>query len=419
MGNSERAPASRKSDAPKSSKRAQAEAAYKLPQQPEPYGFQKRCIEKSRKHLANGLNVVVASPTGSGKTVIAGHIIRGIDPERVISVSHSNPLCDQLEERLCRSFTIQGLLLGHRPEKSPQLIVWDECHHSEAEEWKTLHEIYPKAQLLGLTPCPQRGDGKALSLYDEMEVAAHYSELLAEGIIVPCRVTGPEAFYFDKRPDPVQAYMEAGERQKGIFFLPDTHEADDTAKALKRRGVIAESYHSHMTKKQRKELFTRFASGETKILVSCFALSEGIDVPDAAVAVLAQRCSTQAQYVNTVGRILRSAPGKKYAHLIDLTGARWRHGRPTDDREYSLDGNGCRLKDPNQERHDRGGYGEREALPQYKAKLKVWDDWKWPTAEDRRRGMAWVKQYASEHGYTAEQAEKAFKTLFTQPAGAQ
>lgn len=412
------APKSRKPPARKARKTASIEGgAPPLPAQPTPYGFQKRAIDKCRRLLAQGANIVLASPTGSGKTVIAGHTIAGIAPEDVISVSHSNPLCDQLEERLCRSFTIQGMLAGHVPERKPKLIVWDECHHSEAEEWKTLHELYPKAQLMGLTPCPQRGDGKALTLYDEIVIAAHYSELLAEGIIVPCKVSGPDHFEMDKEPDPVKAYLQVAAGKKGIFFLRDTKTADDVAKDLKRRKIACESYHSHMTKTQRKELFSKFAGGEVTVIASCFALSEGIDVPDAEVAVLAQRCTTQAQYVNTVGRILRQAPGKRYAHLLDLTGASRRHGRPTDDREYSLEGSGCRLKDE-REQYDRSEYGEREALPTYEAKLVTWHDWKWPTQDDKRRNLAWLRQQAGEHGFSEEQAAQAFQMLFGSPAGA-
>jgi hypothetical protein len=39
-----------------------------------------------------------------------------------------------------------------------------------------------------------------------------------------------------------------------------------------------------------------------------------------------------------VGRVLRPAPGKTGALLIDLPGVCRRHGLPTDERKYSLDG---------------------------------------------------------------------------------
>ena len=38
------------------------------------------------------------------------------------------------------------------------------------------------------------------------------------------------------------------------------------------------------------------------------------------------------------GRVLRAAPGKVDALLLDLSGVTWDHGLPHEDREYSLDG---------------------------------------------------------------------------------
>jgi hypothetical protein len=111
-----------------------------------------------------------------------------------------------------------------------------------------------------------------------------------------------------------------------------------------------------------------------------------------------------------VGRILRASPGKKEAHLIDLTGASLRHGRPCSDVEYSLYGAGIYRKD-NGGTRDSSGY-EREALPTYDANLVTWFDVKWPTQRDKDKTSAWLRQQAQQHGYTKEMAEQAFTALF-------
>jgi superfamily II DNA or RNA helicase len=393
-----------------------------MPKQPKPYPFQERAAKITRRALAKGLNVCLVSPTGSGKTNMAGISIEGLAADEVCAVSTSTALQDQLHERLCpQSLTVQGVLLGMRPVKPPKIVVWDECHHSEADRWRELkREAFPKAQFLGLTPAPQRGDGRAHSQFDEMVVAAHYSELMEWGIIVPCKVSGPEAIYGDKRPDPVRAYMRGALGKKGIIFLPDTMVADDVAKHLIRNKVNAAAYHSNMARGQRKDLFAQFRTGEVQVICAVHALSEGIDVPDAEVGILAQRCENVSQFINSVGRILRSSPetGKKYAHLIDLTGASLRHGHPCSDRDYSLYGAGIYSKETRDDVERAAP--DRTPLPTYDANLVTWFDHKWPSVDDKRKQLAFLKRQAAQTGYDERTAERAYKLMFAneQPGGA-
>jgi len=383
-----------------------------MPEQPKPFAFQARASKISRNLMGRGLDVVIVSPTGSGKTVMAGLTVQGVPADEVMAVSHSNALCDQLAERLCpQSVTVQGVLAGWRPVKPPRIIIWDESHHSEGEVWRTLRtEIFPKAQLLGLTPCPQRSDGRALAQFDELVQAATYSELLELGIIVPCKVSGPEAIYGDKRPDPVKAYLKGAAGKKTILFLPDTTVADECTKQLTRHKIAVGSYHSNMPRGERKALFSKFRTGEIMAICTVHALSEGIDVPDAQVGILAQRCESMSLYINSVGRILRSAPGKREAHLIDLTGASLRHGNPCTDHDFSLFGAGVYRKE-DREPVERGEV-DRTPLPTYDAKLVTWYDVKWPTQDDKRRQMGWLRRHAQANGYGEETADTAFRALF-------
>jgi len=54
--------------------------------------------------------------------------------------------------------------------------------------------------------------------------------------------------------------------------------------------------------------------------------------------MLARGVSHEGAYLQAVGRVLRPAPGKTEALLIDLPGASFRFGFPTDDRRYALTG---------------------------------------------------------------------------------
>ena len=69
--------------------------------------------------------------------------------------------------------------------------------------------------------------------------------------------------------------------QKTLIFTSDT----DSAYAVARRHLIM-PITAEIGRKEREAMIQRFKSGEIRALVSCRVLNEGIDVPDAEVAVI-------------------------------------------------------------------------------------------------------------------------------------
>ena len=61
-----------------------------------------------------------------------------------------------------------------------------------------------------------------------------------------------------------------------------------------------------------------FRDGETRTLVSCRCLDEGIDVPDANVAIVLSGAAVSRQHIQRLGRILRTSPDKDSACLYYL-----------------------------------------------------------------------------------------------------
>ena len=62
---------------------------------------------------------------------------------------------------------------------------------------------------------------------------------------------------------------------------------------------------------ERADLLSRFAKGELRVLVSARVLNEGVDVPEADVAVLVGGTQGKREFVQRVGRVLRPAEGKE------------------------------------------------------------------------------------------------------------
>ena len=74
-------------------------------------------------------------------------------------------------------------------------------------------------------------------------------------------------------------------------------------------------YHSQMDGQARKNALARFHDGNQRILISCRALDEGIDVPDATVGIVLSGSSVGRQRTQRLGRILRKQSGKHAACL--------------------------------------------------------------------------------------------------------
>jgi superfamily II DNA or RNA helicase len=71
---------------------------------------------------------------------------------------------------------------------------------------------------------------------------------------------------------------------------------------------------------ERKEILRRFHSGEYRRVLTSRVLDEGVDVPDASIAIILSGSGSNRQFVQRLGRILRPGPGKQ-AVLFELVSA--------------------------------------------------------------------------------------------------
>ena len=104
-------------------------------------------------------------------------------------------------------------------------------------------------------------------------------------------------------------------RHEGVRVLVFSDD-NATAYAVSRRFLVP--VISHQTKvKERTRLLKAFAEGELPVLATSRVLNEGIDVPDAQVAVIVSGSGTIREHVQRLGRVLRPRPGKR-AVLYEL-----------------------------------------------------------------------------------------------------
>lgn len=122
--------------------------------------------------------------------------------------------------------------------------------------------------------------------------------------------------------------LPAGTR--AILFCERISQAKDMLALLRRKmGNIGVIYHSEMSREARIRSLQVFRDNQARILISCRALDEGIDVPDAGVSIVLSSSSVSRQRIQRLGRVLRRAPGKTAACLYYIY-----LPESTDDRVY-------------------------------------------------------------------------------------
>jgi superfamily II DNA or RNA helicase len=68
---------------------------------------------------------------------------------------------------------------------------------------------------------------------------------------------------------------------------------------------------------ERALMLERFRSGEAPVLVSSQVLDEGLDVPEAEVAIIVGGTGSERRHIQRIGRVLRPRPGKR-ARIYEL-----------------------------------------------------------------------------------------------------
>lgn len=336
-----------------------------LPEQRPLRDYQVSAVAEVEAHWPASRAVCLVAPTGSGKTRMGSelavrHHIANPD-NRVLWLTHRVELIDQSRDALEERGLDVGVLAGRRAENTEAdtivagwqtlvsrstvrpaatLVIVDEAHHAAAEEWRQVLEAYPDALILGLTATPQRKDGRPLSPpFEQLVVAAQYSDLIRAGHLVPCRLYRPaEALGSDLAKEPVAAYLERCAGKQAVVFARSIEEAERIALAFDDAGHAAQCISADTAALARSAAIDAFKSGELRVLTCVFTLTEGFDHPATEVCILARGCGHTGTYMQMVGRVLRPAPGKQEAIVIDLPGLSWVHGTPTEDRRYTLDG---------------------------------------------------------------------------------
>jgi superfamily II DNA or RNA helicase len=112
--------------------------------------------------------------------------------------------------------------------------------------------------------------------------------------------------------------VEIHRGERAVVFHERIDAANKILELLRQRGHRATIYHAGIGSVIRRDNLRLFRKGIFDVLVCCRALDEGINVPEASVAVIASSTASNRQRIQRLGRILRKAKGKDAATVYTL-----------------------------------------------------------------------------------------------------
>ncbi len=329
------------------------------------FPYQTRARGLARRAYAEGKRAILyVAPTGAGKTVILGDTIashvRNAPGARVNVYAHRRELLHQA----AATFRALGLDVGVFGEgaahpvqimstqgvlakgevQSCTLAVFDEAHHYAADEWRAVFDAHKNAKtpIVGATATPERGDGRALDMFDHIVVVAQPKELIAAGRLVPCDWQGPKR----KVPKgklartPLFAHQSLSRGRRNVIFAPNLKSAREWMGHFQTAGVASGMVWGAQKAEERDRTLANFRAGKLRVVFNCGVLTEGYDDPGIGMITIARTVGSAGMLIQMAGRGARVAPGKDSYTLADLAGACLTYGLPDDDREFSLEGVG-------------------------------------------------------------------------------
>ncbi|OGD54632.1 hypothetical protein A3K81_06845 [Candidatus Bathyarchaeota archaeon RBG_13_60_20] len=259
-----------------------------------------------------------------------------------------------------------------------RLIVFDEVHHLAAPTYRVIAEGYLAPHRLGLTATLQADEATrelysqlvgdvVYSLDPEQLAGTHLADYAVKTVNLP--LTPQKKAQYDRDYQTYRGFLRSRNirirgSQDYLRFVKRSARDPEARRALTARNramdialnsgtkiaylrsllranpeektLIFTSHNrlvyrlsrellipaiTHVTpREEREQILGRFMDGTYRRIVTSRVLDEGVDVPDASMAVIISGSGSSRQFIQRLGRILRKRPGKQ-AVLYELVSA--------------------------------------------------------------------------------------------------
>lgn len=338
---------------------------------------------------------VLVMATGGGKTHTAAVIIRDAlaKGRTVWFLAHLREILDATSAKLTAERIEHGYIMADRPDapdlpvqvvmvqtaarrlgryRKPDLIVIDECHLAVADTYQRVINDAGRPYLLGLTATPVRLDGRGLSeMFDVLVPSCTTAELIEQQLLVPIRYFAPsrpdlegvrlvageyaQGLLADRmnRPsitgDAIEHYRRLAHGRPAVVFATSIRHAMDVADQFAQAGYRAVAIGGHTPEAERRAALHGLNAGDLDVVVNCQLWVAGVDAPGIGAVILLAPTKSLTKYLQSIGRGLRIAPGKRELIVLDHAGNAFEHGLPTEPRGWTLEGARKRHREPGED----------------------------------------------------------------------
>lgn len=315
-------------------------------------------------------------PTGCGKTVVFSSVAEEQvnKGHRVLIMAHRGELLTQAADKLMDATGLESVLekaessslgssvpvtvgsvqslaqekrLARFPSDYFQDIIVDEAHHCLSDSYKRVLNHFPKANILGVTATPDRGDMKNLGeFFDNKAYEYSMNEAIREGYLCPIKAqmipleldisnvgvsNGDYAVgeigsalepYLHQIAQEMLLYCKG---RKTVVFLPLIKTSQKFCQMLNDIGLSAAEVNGDSA--DRAEVLADFEAGKYDMLCNSMLLTEGWDCPSVDCIVVLRPTKVRGLYQQMVGRGMRLSPetGKEHLLLLDFLWMTERH----------------------------------------------------------------------------------------------
>lgn len=346
--------------------------------------YQEDLIERATHALKVHPRALIEAPTGAGKTLLSASMVGRAAQKgrRIIFLTHRAELLKQT----CGAFgkldiehgtiqagasfnphhqvhvaSIQTVARRLDALKQYDMAIVDEAHHAVSKTFADVLNFIRPRWTVGLSATPCRLDGKGLSeQFDTIVHGPRVADLIDRGFLAKFKIFAPTTIdvtgartsggdynkqdmedIVDKPKvvgDAILHWHRLANQKRAVVFCVSLAHAEHVVDQFRAANVTAERVDGKMGAAERAAALGRFERGETLILASVDLVSEGFDLPAIEACICLRPTKSLSLWIQQIGRVLRPAPGKDHAIILDHVSGTATHGFPDDDREWSLDG---------------------------------------------------------------------------------